>query len=231
MPPVAAIAGAAVVGGATSLAAGAKAAKAAKQGNKLAAATADAQIAEERRQYDLDRADWAPYRETGYQALDKLSGMYGLKSGTSALGYTGNSDFTASPGYEFRREEGLRGIDRGLAARGLLNSGGADKARMRYADGLASSEYDTYANRLAALAGVGQSATAATSAAGQAATSGIGDARTQIGNAAVNAGNARASSFANTGSAINGTVNNLASLYLYNQNGGFKSGGWGGGMR
>jgi hypothetical protein len=40
-------------------------------------------------------------------------------------------------------------------------------------------------------------------------------------NAAMAAGNATASSYANMGSAINGTVNNLASLYLYQNGGGF----------
>ena len=220
MGVAAAIGGAAVIGGAATAYAGSKAAKAQKKGAEQQAASAQAQIEEERRQYDQTRADFAPYRETGYAALDKLSGMYGLKSSTSPLGYAG-SDFQTSPGYEFRRSEGLRGIDRGLAARGLLNSGGADRARMRYADGLASSEYDTYANRLAAMAGVGQSATGSTAAAGQSATAGIGQANQSIGQAAVNAGNARASSYANTGSAINGSVSNLASLYLYNQGGGF----------
>lgn len=235
-----AIGGAAVVGGVSSAVSGSKAAKAQKQAAATSAAASqaatDAQIAESRRQYDTTRADYTPYREVGYGALGKLAGMYGVQStdasgkptsavGSTGAGYSGDGGFTASPGYKFRMDEGLKAIDRQNAARGILNSGGADKARMRYAQGIASSEYDTFANRLAALAGVGQSATGSTAAAGANASGQIVGALGQNGQnqstAATNAGNARASSYANAGSAINGTVNNLASLYMYQQGGGF----------
>lgn len=225
-----AIAGSAVIGGATSMVAGSKAAKAQKSAAAQAAAAeqaaAEAQIAEQRRQYDLTRADYAPYREVGYGALGKLAGMYGVNTGNQQLGYTGDNSFTTSPGYQFRMDEGMKAIDRSNAARGVLNSGGADKARMRYAQGLASSEYDTYANRLSALAGVGQSATGSTAAAGSNATNAISNALANSGNAQANAytaaGNARASSYVNTANAINSTASNLASLYMYQNGGGFK---------
>src|SRR6478736_1489503 len=232
MGVAAAIAGAAVVGAGASIASGNKAANAARQGAQTAADASEratqAQIEEQRRQYDQTRADYAPYRETGYKALDTLAGLYGVGSNkidpTAAL--------EATPGYQFQRDEGLKAIDRSNAARGILNSGGADKARMRYASGLAASNYDSYANRLASLAGVGQSA--AGQGAANAITGAIGTNAANVGNAAIAAGNARASSYANTGNAINGTVNNLASLYLYQQGGGFgggapspyPSGGW-----
>lgn len=223
MGVAAAIAGAAVVGGVATSVAGSKAAKAQKNAAATNAAIASDQIAEERRQYDQTRADYAPYRETGYKALDTLAGLYGV--GGTKIDPTAALEST--PGYQFTRDQGLLAIDRANSARGALNSGGADKARIRYASGLASTTYDTYANRLAALAGVGQSATGSTAAAGEAATSGIGAARAQAGNAATAAGNASASSYANMGSAINGTVNNLASLYLYNQGGGFGANSYG----
>lgn len=225
MGVAAAIAGAAVVGGAATAYAGSKAAKANKAGAKAAADASDrateATIAEQRRQYDQTRADYAPYRETGYKALDTLAGLYGV--GGTKIDPT--AALEATPGYQFQMEQGLKAIDRSNSARGALNSGGADKARMRYASGLAASNYDAFANRLAALAGVGQSATGSTAAAGSAAanaiTSAYGTNAATAGNAAIAAGNASASSYANMGSAINGTVNNLASLYLYNQGGGF----------
>lgn len=202
MPVAAAIAGAAVIGGVTSVVAGNKAANAAKDSSA-------AQIAESRRQYDQSRADYAPYRETGTAALSKLASMYGVGGAPITDG-----GFTASPGYEFRRDEALRAGERAASARGSLASGGTKKALARYTDGLASSEYENYANRLASLAGIGQSATGATTAAGA-------NASGQIVGAIGQAGQARASSYANTASAINNTATNLASLYLYNQNGGF----------
>lgn len=235
-------AAATIVGAGAQISAGNKAAKAQAQGAQTAADASEratqAQIAESRRQYDQTRADYAPYREAGYGALGKLAGMYGVAPtnadgtpGTVAssmgLGYSGNGGFTASPGYQFRMDEGLKAIDRQNSARGVLNSGGADKSRMRYAQGLASTEYDTFANRIAALAGVGQSATGSTAQAGANASGQIVGALSNNGtnqyNSAMTAGNARASSYANTGAAISGATNSLAGLYF--------NGAFGGGNR
>lgn len=231
MPPAVAIAGAAVVGAGASIYAGNKAAKAQKAAANAAAESSAAGLEEQRRQYDTTRADYAPYREVGYGALDKLAGMYGVgrvdangkptgAAGSATPGYS-DGGFTASPGYGFRRDEGLKAIDRSNAARGILNSGGADKARMRYADGLASSEFDAYNSRLMALAGVGQSATGSTAQAGanfgNAATTAAG----QIGAAQTAAGNATAAGYANVGSSINSGINNLAASYLYSKSPGF----------
>lgn len=226
MGVAAAIAGAAVIGGAASAYAGSKAASAQTKGAQAAAAASqastEAQIAESRRQYDQTRADYAPYRETGYKALDTLAGLYGV--GGTKIDPT--AALEATPGYQFQKEQGLSTLDRANSANGALASGGATKSAIRYASGLAASNYDSYANRIAALAGVGQSATGSTAAAGQAASSQITSAYGTNGanqaQAATAAGNASASSYANLGSAVNGTVNNLASLYLYNQGGGFK---------
>lgn len=209
-----AIGGAAVVGAGASVYAGSKAAKAQKKAAKLAAQTSQNQA-------DQNRADLAPYRMTGYGALSKLAALSGVQQydaegkpvGTGAYDDGG---FTASPGYQFRRDEGLKAVDRANAARGLLNSGGADKARMRYADGLASSEFDAYTSRLAQLAGMGQGATNTTVSSGTTAAGQIGAAQTA-------AGNATAAGYANLGSSFNSGVNNLASAYLYSQSPIFKS--------
>ena len=77
--------------------------------------------------------------------------------------------FKTSPGYEFRRDEALSAADRSARASGLSLSGGAQIDLQRRADGLASAEYnnfanqqfsrfDQYLNRLAGLAGAGQQA-------------------------------------------------------------------------
>ena len=122
-------------------------------------------------------------------------------------------DFYKSPDYQFRMDESMKALERSAAARGRLNSGATKSALIERAGNLASSEYNNYANRLAALAGVGQTATAQTGAAGAAAAGGIAQAYQ-------NAGNARASAYQNTGQAISNTVGNLATAYLYNK-------GWG----
>lgn len=155
----------------------------------------------------------------GNYAADANAGYAGIdltpyKSGTagSASNYGG---FETSPGYQFRLDEGMKAIERSAAARGGLNSGATMKALNRYAQGTASSEYENYANRLAALAGVGQNANSSNAQAGQAFASGTAQT-----NAA--AGNATASAYQNTGNAINSGVQNLTSAYLYNKGyGGF----------
>ena len=81
---------------------------------------------------------------------------------------------------------------------------------------MAAGEYGNYVNRLAALAGIGQQATDSSAAAGA-------NYANATSNNLMNAGNARASAYANTGSAINSTVSNLAGAYLYSS--GYKTGG------
>jgi hypothetical protein len=206
-----AIGGAAVLGAGATMIAGNKAANAQTQSNAAA-------IAEQRREYDLTRSDYAPWRAAGSAAVNKLVSAYGLSTpsagGTGAAAGTGTSagsdaygGFFTSPGYQFRLSEGLKAIDRGAAARGQLGSGATIKAEQRYGEGLAASEYDAYTARLAQLAGLGQSATGGTAAAGA-------NAANNISQSLINTGNARASSYANTASAINSGLNNVMSAYL-----------------
>lgn len=202
MPPAVAMAGAAVLGAGAQIISGNKAAKAQVKG-------AEAGIAEQRRQYDQTRADYAPWRASGSSALDLLSRAYGLNGQAPD-----QSAFTASPGYQFRYNEGLRAIDRGAAARGLLHSGGAVKAEQRYGEGLAASEFGDWWNRLSGVAGAGQGAVGGTADAGQNAANNITTAYGQI-------GNARASSYANVGNAVQGGASNALLAYLNQGKGGF----------
>lgn len=179
--------------------------------SKAQAKAAAAALAEQRRQYEQDRQDLAPWREAGGSALARLVSEYGLGPGGP------DSQFIASPGYQFRFDQGQQAINRNMASRGLLNSGAADKSRIRFGEGLAASEYDSYWNRLAGLAGVGQNAVNTGVAAGQNSANNISNLITQQ-------GNARASSYANTGSQINNGINNVLASYLFSRNGGFGGG-------
>lgn len=205
----AAIIGGSLIGAGANLISGSKAAKAQRKSAELGAA-------EQRRQFDLSRADMMPWMNVGRGALDRLAAAYGIAGSngtvdTSAGPYGG---FTASPGYQFRLDQGVQAVERSAAARGLLRSGAAAKAIQRYGEGLAASEYDAFANRLAQMAGLGQAATAQTGALGA-------NAATNISNALIASGNARASSYANIGSSVNSGLNNLLSAYLYSKGGGF----------
>lgn len=184
-------------------------------GSKASKAQARAQqaaIDEQRRQYDLTRADFEPWRTTGGSALERIAAYYGLNGQPADP-----SVFTSSPDYAFVRDEGLRAIDRSNAARGLLNSGAADRSRMRYGEGLASSEFNNWWNRLSGLAGTGQNAATTTAQLGANTSSNISSLLTQQ-------GNARASSYANWGSQANNGINNVLSAYFMDRMGAFGGG-------
>lgn len=68
-------------------------------------------------------------------------------------------NFYASPGYQFRFDEGQRGINANRAASGMLQSGDTLRALTRYGQDYASNEYNTQLNQLMSVAGLGQTAT------------------------------------------------------------------------
>lgn len=146
-----------------------------------------------------------------------------FQAGASGGGVADYGGFETSPGYQFRRDEGMKAIERSAASRGLLGSGATMKAVGRFADGLASSEYENYANALRSMAGIGQTSTQQTGAQGIATGQGIAQSMT-------NAGNARASSFANTGAAINNGVSNVLGAYLQGGFGGRAPSPYGGNL-
>lgn len=148
------------------------------------------------------------------RTLPTTGGVALPASGASSDPYGG---FTASPSYQFRLDEGLKAIERSAAARGNRLSGATMKAIDRYAANEASQEFGNYVSGLQSLAGVGQSANNTVAQAGQNYAANVGQAQTA-------AGNARASAYANTGNAINSTVGNLASAYLYTKGYGTKTG-------
>ena len=113
----------------------------------------------------------------------------------------GYSAFYKSPGYEFRLEEGTRALDRSAASRGRLRSGAHERELIRYGQGVASSEFNSYANRLASLAGLGQTSTAQTGSFGAAAAGAAGQ-------YLQNQGTARASGYAGAANALNAGIGN-----------------------
>lgn len=141
---------------------------------------------ETRRQYDLTRADYAPYREAGTKALGQLQTE--IDTPTTA------SDVTSDPGYQFGLSQGQLGLDRKAAAAGGRVSGAALKAASEYATNYATTGYNAAyqrrqdrLNRLASLANIGQTATSGSAAAGSAASNSISNALSAQGNASASA--------------------------------------------
>lgn len=125
-------------------------------------------------------------------------------------------DYQEDPGYQFRLSEGQRALDRASAAGGRFNSGRSMKDIVRFGQGQASQEYgnaydrfnadgDRTYNRLAGVAGTGQTASNNVGAAGQAYASGAGNAQANYGQSAgsniMAGGAARASAYTGAGNA------------------------------
>lgn len=96
----------------------------------------------------------APYREAGAGALGAYQGTLGL--GGPQAQQQALTSFRASPGYQFAMQQGLQGVQRQMAARGLGGSGAEMRALQGVGQGLAQQEYGQYQQRLAGLAGMGQ---------------------------------------------------------------------------
>ena len=107
-------------------------------GSNEQSAAADRGIGEQRRQFDLNRSDLAPFRESGVNALGRLNQL--------AEGDT--SGFFTSPGFEFVRDEGLRGIENRFSATGGTLSGNALRRLTEFNSGLASQEFGNFFERI-----------------------------------------------------------------------------------
>jgi hypothetical protein len=96
----------------------------------------------------LQREMWEaqqPWRDAGVNALAQMQG--------------GGPDISQDPGYQFRLEHGQKAVERQLAGMGGgVGSGRAMKELTRFGEGLAAQEYGNAYNRLASLAGIGQTA-------------------------------------------------------------------------
>lgn len=185
----AAVAGAVVAGG-LSYAASKKSAGAAKSATN---ATIDAQ----ERQAEQTRADTAHLRDLSQRAVGTIN-----KLNTGDM-----SSFYTSPDYQFNVEQGQKGIDRSLAARGGALSGAGVREGIRYSSGLASREYGGYVDRLMQQAGLGNTGIGASAAAGT-------NAANNISSAYMAGGAARGSAYIQTGEGINNAIQGGISNYM-----------------
>jgi hypothetical protein len=101
----------------------------------------------QQQQYEQNRKDMMPWMDRGKEAGSALQQRMGLGKDTGDGNYGElmrsftNADFVKDPGYQFRMDEGQKGVERGAAARGGLLSGAAAKEMQRYGQGFASNEF------------------------------------------------------------------------------------------
>jgi len=189
----------------------------------------DASIAEQRRQFDIAQANQQPFLAAGTGAVNQLGA--GLQPGgrfSAAPQFNFDYNQNTDPGYGFRFDQGMRGVNASMAARGRGLSGANIKAATEFGQGMGSQEYqnafnryvtgfnantnaqNTDFNRLSGLAGTGQTA------AGNLATLGSNTAG-NIGNvlmgSAANTGNAAMAGAGLRNSAYGGAANMLGRYY------------------
>lgn len=156
-------------------------ASASKSAANTQAASADRSLDLQREMFNKQLELQQPFQEAGVNALNRMQ--------------SGNVMGMMDPSYQFRLGEGMKALDRTAAARGGLISGGALKAAQRYGQEFASNEFGNAYNRLASMAGIGQTATNNMGAA-------TGNFGTNAGNLMTGAGAARASGYVGGANAL-----------------------------
>lgn len=163
--------------------------RASDRAEDIARETARMQVDESRRQYNRTRADFTPYREFGYDALADLSDP---------------EAFQADPGYEFLRNEMLRGVINSASVRG--GGGRVINEMMTRAGGLADQSYNQWYNRKLQGANIGMGAAGTVANAGENMVGRINSAVGNQGAIMQGANQQRYGSFAN---AAQGAISNV----------------------
>ena len=148
------------------------------------------------------RSDLQPWVGTGGDANTASANLLGLNGPDAAASAMKN--YQTSPGYQWQMDQGLRAVDQGKAALGMLRSGATLKAEQTFGQGLANSDFGQYYNRLFSLSTLGENA-----AAGQ----GTGEITTGQGIAGTDrlAGSQQSGIYGNVGKGLGDTVGGLLS--------------------
>lgn len=178
----------------------------------------DAAVAEQRRQYEQTRTDYAPYLAAGTGAVNRLGA--GVAPGGefgAVTPFNFKYDQNTDPGYGFSFDQTMRGINASMAAKGTGRSGAGIKGAADLAANLSNRYYgdafnralttfnantgerNNLYNRLAGVAGTGQA--------------GVRDVTSQGATTAGNIGNSYMTSAANQGNAAMAAAGQTASTY------------------
>ena len=210
---------------------------AARESGAISRDVADRQLALQKQQYEEGVARQQPWLTAGTNALARMQAGEFAQPGAFNFGA---NDYQADPGYAFRLSEGQKALERTAAARGGLISGSALKAATRYGQDMGSQEYqnaysraltgynanvaraDTGYNRLAGMAGIGQTTgqqlnTAGANYAG-AGSATLGNYGTAMGNSIMGAGNAQAAGQMGMANSFANALGTAATGYQNQQN-------------
>lgn len=200
---------------------------AAKKASKAQLQAAREAMALQERMFNQQIALQEPFRQAGLTTQAELMRQFGLGGDATSAGY-GNmlrdfsaEDFQADPGYAFRLQEGLKGMDRQAAARGGLISGAALKAAQRYGQEMGSQEYQNAYNRYNQNRGTRYNMLTGQQAVGQGAANTQGQAAgnygQQAGETLMNMGNARASGYMGQANAFSNALQGAGNAFMQGQ--------------
>lgn len=138
--------------------------------------------------FDQQRADQMPWLQAGQTALSDLA-----LANHTPFRFTYN-ELTADPGYQFRVDQANKALERSASARGGLFSGATGRSLAQLNQDMASQEYNNaynraytarndYLNRLASMAGLGQTTASNLGQAGQSYAGNVSNIYGQMANA------------------------------------------------
>lgn len=223
-------------------------AKASDNAAQLQQQEAAQSLAFQKQEFNTEQENQAPFLKAGQSAIGDLSGLLAPGGGLSQ-GWTGSftaptaAEAEATPGYQFTLDQGRNAIQNSAAAQGNLLSGGTEAALDQYSQGLAStnyqqafnnanttynSAYNTFQNnqanqfnRLASVAGLGQTTAGQLGSEGQAAANNVTNTNlttgSQIGQDYLNAASSRASGYNAIGNSASSAANLLPLYSLLSQ--------------
>lgn len=210
MPLAIAVGASAVLGAGVAVSASNKAAKTARQ-------TAAANNALQQDIYNQNKATLSPYVTTGQTVTKSIEGLLGI-GGDKAAANAAFDAYQGSTGYQARLAEGQKQVTAALGGRGLLDSGAAQKALLRYGQTFASGEFGNYLGALQNQQGVGLNAASA--------QTGVAQNYANASNANNNmAAEVQANAVLSKAGAINGVLGSALSAYGLGQGMGTSYGG------
>jgi hypothetical protein len=202
----------------------------------------------QKQEFATQQANEAPFLKAGQTAVGDLSSLL-APGGELTQPYPGGqftaptaAEAQATPGFQFTLQQGLNALNNSAAAQGNLLSGGQLAAQQQYGQGLASNTYQqsfnnalsTYGtnyntwqqqqankfNRLASVAGLGQTTAGQLGQQGQQAASNVGNIDinlgSQLGQDYLNQAAATASGYNAIGNSVSNTGNLLGLYSLMN---------------
>jgi hypothetical protein len=198
------------------------------------------QAAEERKQALAQQAEIsAPYRAGGLTSQNELMRLLGLEGDPTSAGYGSlgrqftMADLQMDPGYQFRLQQGMKQLDRRLAAGGKFFSGSALRGGQELAQGLASQEYGAAEARAAAREAARLNVLGALYSGGAAAARGygqdVGQTSADVANLISAGGQARASGYIGQANALANALGQAGMGYGLYKGGYFDRIGGGGG--